>query len=563
MTEETTTSQTDTIPQKPKLLPLPDVGDLLFIGIMHVLLFGRPDFMFQDASVGWHLTAGKWIFENRAIPTTDLFSYTFPEKAWVAYEWLFDLIAYLLTMAGGLNLLAIGVATTIAFVLVKMYDRARADGGPLGLTTTVSIFGILASAIHWLARPHIVTLLCVFFYLKKLEDYYRGTISSTRLWLYLGLLMLLWVNCHPAFPLGIVLIGIYFLSALVNWFRAEIAQKAANFVRVKTFFIGGAIASLTTLINPYGVKLHGYILEYLKGSTILANTDEFRSPVFHLDDIHSICFEILIAFLFAGLAIGKKRPSLPYFAVTLFVMHMALSAVRSIPLFAIVSVPAIGLLFAKTRLQDTNLPLSEVFPVLKKPIDQFARPFREFAAQEQFCKMRILPICYVSFLSVVALIGGGFGDTKLLKSGFSTVDMPTTTLEYIKTAKLPYDKGFNYDNWGGLLRYKLDQRVYIDDRADFFGEEFYNRYGSIVQLRPGWQKRLDDIKVEWILVPKRVGFDPYAFAEALKREALWEVVAEDEGSYLFKKRMTGAPKDAEDLKTPASTIDETTDGKKN
>ena len=523
------------------MLPLPDVGDLLFIGVMHVLLFGRPDFMFQDASVGWHLTAGKWIFENHAIPTTDLFSYTFPEKAWVAYEWLFDLIAYMLTLAGGLNLLAIGVASTIAFVLVKMYDRAREDGGPLGLTTTVSIFGILASAIHWLARPHIITLLCVFFYLKKLEDYYRGTIGSTKLFVSLGLLMLLWVNCHPAFPLGIILIGIYFLCAILSWLRSETAQRAASFARAKTFFLAGVVASLVTLANPYGVKLHGYILEYLKGSTVIANTDEFRSPVFHLDDIHSICFEILIAFFITGLALGKKRPSLPYFTVTLFVMHMALSAVRSIPLFAIVSVPAIGLLFAKTRLEDTNRTISEIFPALKKPIDRFARPFQEFATQEQLCKMRILPICYTTFLCTVALMGGGIGDTKLLKSGFSPVDMPTKTLDYIKANKLPYDKGFNYDNWGGLLRYKLDQRVYIDDRADFFGEEFYNRYGSIVQLRPGWQKRLDDLKVEWILVPKRVGFDSYAFAEALRKEPNWEVAAEDDASYLFKKRTIAAP----------------------
>ena len=518
---------------------------------MHVLLFGRPDFMFQDASVGWHLTAGKWIFENHAIPTKDLFSYTFPEKAWVAYEWLFDLIAYLLTLAGGLNLLAIGVATTIAFVLVKMYDRAREDGGPLGLTTTVSIFGILASAIHWLARPHIVTLLCFFFYLKKLEDYNRGTISSTRLWLYLGLLMLLWVNCHPAFPLGIVLIGIYFLSAALSWARSENALRAANFVRIKSLFIGGCIASLVTLINPYGFRLHGYILEYLKGSTILANTDEFRSPVFHLDDIHSICFEILIAFLFAGLAIGKRRPSLPYFAVTLFVMHMALSAVRSIPLFAIVSVPAIGLLYARTRLEDTNRPVSELFPALKKPIDMFARPFSEFAKQEQFCKMRILPICYVSVLSIIALMGGGVGDTKILKSGFSPIDMPTRTLEFLRSSGLPFNKGFNYDNWGGLLRYKLDQRVYIDDRADFFGEEFYNRYGSIVQLRPGWQKRLDETDAEWILVPKRVGFDSYAFAEALKKEPDWRVISEDEASYLFGKRsIPAADPTASEKKTP-------------
>jgi len=522
---ETTSSQ------PAKMLPLPDVGDLLFIGIMHILLFARPDFLFQDASVGWHLTAGKWIFENHAIPRTDLFSYTFPEKAWVAYEWLFDLIAYVLTMIGGLNFLAVVVSAVIAFTLVKVYDRARSEGGPLGLATTVSIIGIFASAVHWLARPHIVTLLCVFFFLTKLEDHYRGTISNTKLYIFLGALMLLWVNCHPAFPLGIALIGIYFLSAVNAYFRAGTERRPACLDRIKSLFIGGLIAAGATLVNPYGPALHLYIIEYLKGSTVLANTDEFRSPVFHGDDIHAICLEILITFFLVGLAISKKRPSLPYFATVVLFMHMALSAVRSIPLFAIASVPAIGLLFSNTRLDDSTRPVTEAVPALKKLESSFARPFREFAHQEMLCKMRILPICYVSFLAIAASLGGGFGDTKILSSGFSTSDMPTKTLTYIKDHNLPFDRGFNLDNWGGLIRYKLDQRVFIDDRADFFPEEFYKNYGAVIQTRPGWEKILDDNKIEWILLPRNE-----AATVELRKNGNWFVACEDDASCLLQRK---------------------------
>ncbi len=522
-------NQEETQPQsnKPeKLLPLPDVGDLLFIGIMHILLFARPDYMFQDASVGWHLTAGKWIWEHHAIPRTDLFSYTFPDKAWVAYEWLFDLFAYLLTLAGGLNLLAVAVAAIISFIFMKVYDRARADGGPLELVLPVTIFGIFAAAIHWLARPHIITLLCVSLFLAKLEDFYRGTISGAKLYLYLGLLMILWVNCHPAFPLGIILIGIYFLAALKRFLKPtpEEADKTANLNRVKTLFFAGLIASAATLLNPYGLDLYKYIIEYLKGSTVLANTDEFRSPDFHfaLKNIHSLFLLLLMPFFLGGLAITKKRPSLPYFATCLFFLHMALSAVRNIPLFAIASVPAIGLMFSKTILEDSTRPFHQAFPKLGASFNKFAHPFQEFAKQETLCKMHIVPIVYVAFVAVVALCGGSIGGAKILSSGFSPAEMPTKTLDYIRDHKLPFDRGFNHDNWGGLIRYKLDQRVFIDDRADFYGEEFYKQYGSIVQTQPGWDKRLDDAKIEWILMPKNS-----TLAAALKKDSRWKVACED------------------------------------
>jgi len=525
-----------------KLLPLPDVGDLLFIGIMHILLFARPDYMFQDASTGWHLTAGQWILENHAIPKTDLFSYTFPDKAWVAYEWLFDLVAYALTLAGGLNLLAVAVATIISFIFLKVYDRARAEGGPLGLVLPVTIFAIFASAIHWLARPHIITFLCILLYLTKLEDFYRGTISSVKLYLYIGLLMILWVNCHPAFPLGIILIGIYFLAALKRLIKPgdTDSDKKKNLERVKTLFIAGVIASGATLINPYGIDLYKYIIEYLKGSTVIANTDEFRSPDFHfkLKNIHSFFLLFLMPFFLGGLAITKHRPSLPYFSTCLLFLHMALSAVRNIPLFAIVSVPAIGLMFSKTILHDTTRPLTSAFPKLKQTIDKFAYPVQQFAQQEMLCKMHILPIIYVVFVTVAAFCGGSIGGAKILSSGFSTSEMPTKTLQYIKENKLPFDRGFNHDNWGGLIRYKLGQRVFIDDRADFYGEEFYKKYGAIVQTQPGWSKQLDEAKIEWILMPKNS-----KLAAALKTEPQWKVACEDGlneefGSILFVRNNT-------------------------
>ena len=527
---------------EPTSSPLPDVGDLLFIGVMYILLFGRPHFLFQDASIGWHLQAGKFIFETRSIPYTDLFSYTFPDKAWVAYEWLFDLIAYLLTMAGGYNLLAVAVAGFIAMVSTKMYDRTRDSGGGLAIATFASLTAILASAVHWLARPHIVTFLAVSSFVALLDSFQRDQLTRSKLYIYLCLLMLLWVNCHPAFLLGIVLIGAYFAVNLVQ----TLIQKS-SFARCKDLFGAGLLVSATTLLNPYGWNLHIYIFKYLRGSSIIEKTDEFLSPVFH-DDIHALCLEILILLFVVGLTISKRKLSAPYLTVTLLFLHLSLSAVRNIPLFALVVTPAIGFLFAENNLKERIRPVSTGF------LTRLKASLAEFDAQEKLSRMRILSIGYFLTMAAAALSGGSLFGIVNLDAGFDKTKIPTTTLNYIKEQHLAYDRGFNYDNWGGLLRYDLDQRVFIDDRADFYGEQFYNQYGTVVETRPGWEEILNKHRIDWILMPSNT-----KLVLALKKEPGWRLAASDAAASLFvRARQEQAlendktPLKSEDSKNPVS-----------
>ncbi len=49
-----------------------------------------PDMLFGDGSTGWHIVSGNYILRHHNIPHTDIMSYTFADKALVAYEWLSD-----------------------------------------------------------------------------------------------------------------------------------------------------------------------------------------------------------------------------------------------------------------------------------------------------------------------------------------------------------------------------------------------------------------------------------------------------------------------------------------
>jgi len=498
--------------------PLPDVGDILYICIMQILLFGRPSYLFQDCSIGWHLASGQYILDHGQIPRTDIASFSFSDKPWVPYEWFFDLVAAILTNLGGFNLLAVFCASLIAFVFVKTYDWQRAQGALLASSTAVSIIGIFASAVHWLARPHIVTFLCFSIYLAVLQKFESGKITGRKLLIFLCMTMLLWVNSHPAFPLGLILIGIYLMSALIN--RAEKEQ-------VKYLLIALATASATTLINPNFFELHLYILNYLKGTGILANTEEFLSPIFH-GNIHAFCLEILIFILIMALSKYRGAEKIPLSSVltTLFTLHLALSAVRNIPIFVLSATPLIGFLLQKNEL--TTSEDGESTGKSTGIFTKFKHSLAQFDEQEKCSKKRILSILYTILILALAF-------TPAMKTGFNAETTPTKTLDYIDKNLRPEQVGncgFNLDNWGGLLLYKLKMKVFIDDRADFYGPNYYGKYGTIVQTDPGWQQLLDQYKINWILMPINA-----KLAAALSRDSKWTLEAKDDASVIYRRQI--------------------------
>jgi len=200
---------------------LPNVGDLLFVGVCQLLLFMRPTFIFSDGSTGWHLATGFKILHDQAIPHHDFLSYTFPGKDWVAYEWFSDLLMAALVQLGGLNLLAVAVTIALASLTLALYQRVREAGSNFLLALFFSVFGLLTAAIHWLVRPHIFTFWGVYLFTTRLESFYSGKRSFKWLAAWLLPYMVLWVNCHPAFLLAFAITGLYLLIILLRAFTAD------------------------------------------------------------------------------------------------------------------------------------------------------------------------------------------------------------------------------------------------------------------------------------------------------------------------------------------------------
>jgi hypothetical protein len=90
--------------------------------------------------------------------------------------------------------------------------------------------------------------------------------------------------------------------------------------------------------------------------------------------------------------------------------------------------------------------------------------------------------------------------TPLLSRGIS---YPEEGAEYIRD-HYPNARLFNEYGWGGYLIYTLypNQKVFIDGRADVYGESLMNQHSEVVQLKPNWREVLEQYGVDLLLIEK-------------------------------------------------------------
>src|SRR3990172_8753605 len=214
---------------------LPRLGDILFIALFVAVIGLGPRLLNQDGDLGRHLTIGEYILDNGNIPTRDLFSHTLAGAALTPHEWLAQVIFAGANRLGGLDgvviFSALLIAVTFTLVYRQCYQRSR-----IALVSLAwAIVGAAAASLHWIARPHLFTLLMTLLWIGELE---RIRLGDRPRWWVLPILMLLWANLHGGFLVGFVIMGIYLISLRFSLTRKVLAI--------------GIISALATLINPVG-----------------------------------------------------------------------------------------------------------------------------------------------------------------------------------------------------------------------------------------------------------------------------------------------------------------------
>ena len=129
----------------------------LFAGFLGFAVAAFMPQIFHDGDTWWHLAAGGWMLDHRAVLARDVFSFTFMGKPWDAQEWLSEVLMALAFYGLGWNglhlLFGFSLAATAAIVAGGV--RARIPALPAML---ISLVGLACLSGSVLARPHLLAL---------------------------------------------------------------------------------------------------------------------------------------------------------------------------------------------------------------------------------------------------------------------------------------------------------------------------------------------------------------------------------------------------------------------
>lgn len=468
----------------------------------------------------WHIANGRRILADKALPLTDIWSFTRAGQPWLQHEWLSDLVFQLWVSLLGMNSLVYWKWSILILTFLLLFHiTRRLTDDPL--VSYVAVLVAAATAAPFLdIRPHLysalgyVLVLCL-------------TLLPNRPPSYLPLIFLCWVNLHGGFFFGLMALTVLLLPHVIS---------SRSMVRRRTIIIWAA-SVMACLFNPNGVWAFTYPLRYAfeSGSPFARAIGEWMSPLvsggipapFYPYAVGIFLGALVVLFL-KGLH-RRQASTWPALTLALLTLAMSLTSRRFIVLFAISQAVIVAPAFAA------------VIPARLHMISRLAAP------------------ALIALLGLIWLLPYPL---KPYAFHYLTVEdaFPVDTCNFIEANQLSGNV-FSYYNWGGYLHLRTDGRMkaYIDGRADtVYDDDTMLRYAAVQAFKPGWEGIIDSSGAKYILWPRNQQGRPLA---ELVTTGRWQVLFDDFVSVLLVR---SDQRPSESLKpSPDSPYRRVTEGIKN
>jgi hypothetical protein len=467
-----------------------------------ILLFGLLAMTARNAvdpDLWWHLRTGQWIAETGHVPLSDPFSFTRAGHTWVSHEWLSEVTFYELWKHGGAAALIVfcALVTTAGFML--LYFRCP---GKKHWAAAMTAIGALASAPTWGVRPQMFTftLASVFLWLMEAGE------KKPKLLFWVPPLFLLWLNLHAGFALGPALLVAYALGLFTENALGNSSWLQVRPLLLRVLLLLGACLALIPL-NPSGAQLYGYPFDTLRSAGMRSFISEWFSP-----DFHQLFYRpLLVVWILLLIALAtRSRPKGRVMVPLLFTAFASLDAARHIPIFVLVVIPVIAALpFTSASFRGENQRLA--FP---------SRPLFNAA-------IIILIAVFALVKLVVVIRSQGAREAEIY---------PQAAVASLRSAG-HVERLFAYYDWGGYAIWKLypDYQVFVDGRADLYGDALLSQFKTAIQLHTGWREVLDRWRVEAVLVPPGC-----ALAQALLIDPQWQTAFSDSKALILRRSEEGS-----------------------
>jgi hypothetical protein len=290
------------------------------VSLVFLVYFQKIDFTAVD--LGRHLENGRIVLNDSGVLSRNFYSYTEPEFPFINHHWLYGLTAYIIYLIGGFSGLSLFnlVIAAAAFFLIFCLARKRIGLYPAAI---LSLPVIILLSERAEIRPEICSYLFIaisYYLLVKV----RRDRSYRWLWLFVPL-MLIWVNTHIYFFIGLALLAFAGLDDLKFWrrrFWPYLAALAACFLNPNTW---------RGVLYPFNIfQSYGYEIAENKSIFFLEKMAK---------DGNFLVFKILLVVLLVSWIIylySQRKVRTFDLLVSLFFAGVGLFASRNIAMFGLV-----------------------------------------------------------------------------------------------------------------------------------------------------------------------------------------------------------------------------------
>lgn len=308
----------------------------------------------------WHMAAGRTMVSEGAWMRDNRWAYTLPYDAPYVYQsWLSEVLLYGLWRFGDVPMLALvrALVLVVSYGLVAWHAWRRADGQGWAVALALLV-AVLIGWNNWTLRPQTLALVPGAAFAAVLGEHLAGRLSAR--WLAaLPALMVLWVNMHGSFVLGVVLMGMAWLGVLL----AAVGRPDAHEWR-RVWRCTGALAAvlLAVVLNPLGVGIFGYVRGMLANNQLHTRFVEWlppRNPVNLLDT--GFWFFTLLLLLAVLMSRGPRRPAAVDLLWYCGLAWLTISGVRYAMWFGLLLLPLFAERLALLRPLRRPQPASTVF----------------------------------------------------------------------------------------------------------------------------------------------------------------------------------------------------------
>jgi hypothetical protein len=291
-------------------------------------------------------------------------------------------------------------------------------------------------------------------------------------------LLLLWVNLHAGYALGIALMALFLVG---DGLDVAFGFKDVAAPRFRALALAILVCVAVVPLNPYGAALYSYPLETLRSRAMQSYIGEWLSPNFHQHRYLPALAMVLATIALPALSPRRLRPR--EVLLLSVATYAALRSVRHIPIYALIAIPILSAMVL-AWLQESRV--AKRFEGRQAPMSP-AKTLVNVALLAGFLVFTVVRVRYVT-------LGQPRAEAK---------ELPEAAVSFIASQRPPAPI-LNHYNWGGYFIWRLypEYRVYIDGRADLYGDAFMDELASTYYLRgDSWRNSFEKWGIRTVVLP--------------------------------------------------------------